>query len=223
MKIILLGDSTLQYNNCKTYPQTGWGQVLPLFFQPEVVILNFGKNGRSTKSFLKEGLFNIALKHVDPGDYVFIQFGHNDQKQVEERYTEPFTTYKDNLRKMVQDVRKRQGVPILLTSIYRRYFDDEGHILENVHGAYPMAMRELGKEEGVIVFDLCTKTKNALNILGPVKSKKYFMHLPPNEYFNFPNGLIDNTHLVYQGAFWICEQIYQCLIEENVLIDYLIK
>jgi lysophospholipase L1-like esterase len=123
MKIILLGDSTIQTYPADRYPQTGWGQVFPRFLKREVEVLNFGKGGCSTKSFHDEGRLKSALTYLKAGDYVFIQFGHNDQKFEVYRKTEPFTSYLDYLKIYLNEIKNKGGNPVLLSSIYRRHFD----------------------------------------------------------------------------------------------------
>lgn len=202
LKMFLFGDSTMSYNSCLTYPQTGWGQVLPLFCTNFLTIVNLAKNGRSSKTFYEEGLYKPVLTELNPGDYVVIQFGHNDQKVNTERFTSPFGTYQEYLLKLINIVRNKGGIIILLSPIYRRYFDC-GILRPNVHLNYPDAMKALAKDENVYYIDMTQLTFDLLKEVGDERSKFLFMNLKPNQYINYPDGLVDNTHLVYEGAYQI--------------------
>lgn len=204
-KIYLIGDSTCQNNTRKTYPQHGWGQVFSAFIDEKYKIINLAKNGRSSKSFLKEGLFKPCEESISKGDYLFIQFGHNDEKEDEARHTDSFTTYQEYLLYYINVARKNNATPILLSSIYRRHFDENGNIKDNCHLDYPKAMEELAKQEKVIYIDMCQLTKQLLIDLGDEKSKELFMNFKPNMYKNYPEGKIDNTHLRLKGAKEVCK------------------
>ncbi|MDD3171768.1 MAG: rhamnogalacturonan acetylesterase [Bacilli bacterium] len=167
MKIILMGDSTMQYNDATTYPQTGWGQMLPLFFNQDVAILNFARNGCSTKSFIDLGIFSKALNEVDETTYCLIQFGHNDQKKDNPlRYAERDTDYKDNLRHYIREIINRKGNPILITSVYRRFFDKNDDLIDDVHLGYPKAMMEVAQEMNIPCIDVCCQTKKMISYMG---------------------------------------------------------
>lgn len=204
-KIYLIGDSTCQNNTRKTYPQHGWGQVFSAFIDEKHKIINLAKNGRSSKSFLEEGLFKPCEENISNGDYLFIQFGHNDEKEDEARHTDPFTTYQEYLLYYINVARKNNATPILLSSIYRRHFDENGNVKDNCHLDYPKAMEELAKQENVIYIDMCNLTKQLLIDLGDKKSKELFMNFKPNTYKNYPEGKIDNTHLRLKGAKEVCK------------------
>lgn len=127
MRILCLGDSTMQYNDCATYPQTGWPQMLPLFLSGGTEILNFAKNGRSTRSFLSEGLFDEVLRSVRPGDYALIEFGHNDEKSADpRRFTSPEEggDFRRNLELFAVNLMARKCRPVLLSPVARRKFAD---------------------------------------------------------------------------------------------------
>lgn len=185
-KIYYLGDSTAAFNGPETYPQTGMSQGLMDLAAAEVVSL--AKNGRSTKSFLDEGLFVPAQEAMLQGDLVLIQFGHNDEKADPARHTDPDTTYRENLSYFIREARSRGALPVLVTPIARRLFDEGGSFLPGSHGSYPEAMRQLGKAENVPVIDLTAVTEDYLARLGDEASKPLFM---------WP---IDNTHLKPEGA-----------------------
>lgn len=187
-KIYYLGDSTAAFNSPNTYPQTGMSQGLMELVADGVEVVSLAQNGRSTKSFLEEGLFIPAQEHMGQGDLVLIQFGHNDEKPDLERHTDPNTTYKANLLFFISEARKRGALPVLVTSIARRLFGENDVFQPGSHGAYPDAVRALGKEEKVPVIDLTAITERYLAQLGDEPSKPLFM---------WP---IDNTHLKPEGA-----------------------
>lgn len=183
-----IGDSTVARNNIHSYPQTGMSQGLELYVKESVRVVSYAKNGRSTKSFLDEGRFAPVEQAMRPGDLLFIQFGHNDEKPDEARHTDPDTSFRDNLLLFINAARRVGAYPVLLTSIARRLFDENGHYLPGSHGAYPEAMKKTGAEAGVPVIDLTTETERFIGELGDEASKPLFV---------WP---VDNTHLKYEGA-----------------------
>ncbi len=186
--IYYIGDSTVARNFIRTYPQTGMSQGLQLYVKSDVQIVSLAKNGRSTKSFLDEGRFEPVKANIQAGDFLFIQFGHNDNKPFPERYTDPNTSFRDNLRIFIHTARTAGAYPVLITPIARRNFDETGRFLPGSHGAYPDAMRQVGLEEKVPVADLTALTEAWLPEIGDAASKPYFM---------WPK---DNTHLKPEGA-----------------------
>lgn len=192
-RVFYIGDSTVQLNRFDTYPQTGMAQVLELFMAPNVCVLPHGKNGRSTKSFLDEGLFEPVRQGMEEGDFLFIQFGHNDEKDDPLRHTEPFGSFQDNLRYFIREARACGAFPVLITPIARRLFDETGNFLPGSHGEYPKAVRQVGEQEGVPVTDLTALTEAFLAELGDEPSKPLFV---------WPK---DNTHLKYDGAVKMAE------------------
>lgn len=219
LRIFLAGDSTVAYNGISSYPQTGWGQVLHLYFSSDTEIFNYAKNGRSSKSFIEEGLLEQISKHIGKKDLLLIQFGHNDQKEEASRHTDPFTTYQTYLRQYIDVARKQGAIPILITPLYRRYFDEAGRIKEKVHQDYPEAMKALAKEQGVALIDLCQMSKSMLEKLGDIHSKSLFMHIPPGLYEAYPEGKKDDTHMRYEGAVKVAGLVYEQLkriIEEDI-------
>ncbi len=206
MKIIFLGDSTMQYNDETTFPQTGWPQALEGRFKEDVQLINCAKNGRSTKSFIEEGLFENALKKVDSESIVIIEFGHNDSHDYDlERYTRPDYEYHDNLSYMVSECKKKGAYVLLLTPVYRRWFNEDGSIKMNCHTGYREAMIRLSEESNTDLIDMCTLTREKIAETGDEKSKEYFMNFPAGMYPNYPDGLEDNTHLRMKGAKMIAE------------------
>lgn len=187
-QIYYIGDSTVAFNKIHTYPQTGMSQGLPLYLKDGVQVISLAKNGRSTKSFLDEGLFEPARAGMMPGDFLFIQFGHNDEKDDSARHTDPNGSFRDNLRLFIAEARARGAFPVLITPIARRQFDENGVFRPGSHGPYPEAVRQVGLEENVPVADLTALTESYLAQLGDEPSKPLFV---------WPK---DNTHLKAEGA-----------------------
>lgn len=174
MTIYMIGDSTMKFNNFLRYPQTGWGQTLDLFTKPGVLIEDHAENGRSTKSFIDEKRFDVILNKIKPGDYLICQFGHNDEKiQDPLRYTEPYSSYQQNL-KYYADMTKKHGAHIVFaTSITRHKFIDG--VCVNTHGDYPQAMIDFCNKEGYTCIDLNKLTMDLYTKLGEEKTKKFHM------------------------------------------------
>jgi lysophospholipase L1-like esterase len=198
--IFLIGDSTVADKPLVGSPERGWGQVFPLFLRDEVVVENHARNGRSTKSFLREGRWDSVMARISPGDYVMIQFGHNDAKKADtSRYADARTDYRANLRRFIHDTRSKEAHPILITPVARRRFDASGAFYD-VHGEYPAVVRELGGEEHVPVVDLHTRSIELLKRLGPEGSTPLFLHVAPGEFTGLPEGKQDDTHCSWYGA-----------------------
>lgn len=196
--IYTIGDSTMANKNKGVYPETGWCQVLGSYFDDSVTVSNHAVNGRSSKSFIDEGRWKTVLDSIKPGDLVFIQFGHNDEKEYDStRYTVSFGTYSDNLRRFIMESREKGARPVLFTSIVRRKFDDNGR-LTATHGDYPEATRRVAKELSVPLIDLEKLTEVWINSLGDEPSKEYFLWTEPDG--KFPEGRKDDTHLSEKGA-----------------------
>lgn len=195
--VFTIGDSTMANKKAEVAPETGWCQALPAFVDQSVEIKNRAVNGRSTKSFIAEGRWKSILDSLKVGDYVFIQFGHNDQKIKDStRYTEPFTTYRNNLELFVRESREKGAVPILFTSIVRRKF--ENGFLVDTHGDYPVVVRQLAAELKVPLIDLQLLTAGAVTALGEEATKNIYLYTPPTD--KFPKGRADDTHLKLEGA-----------------------
>lgn len=202
VKIYYAGDSTVKENNFSSFPQTGMGQAFTLFIKKNVRMVNCAQNGRSTKSFIDEGRLSSIEKSICAGDYLFIQFGHNDEKPDEARHTDAFGSYQENLKKFVDVARSKGAYPLLITPIYRRLFqENKKYLQEKTHKDYPLACIELAKRLNVPVVDMTTLTKNAIEAAGYEASKEWFMHVPVGKYDHFPNGKEDDSHLRYEGAF----------------------
>ncbi len=200
-RIYYIGDSTVARNKIHSYPQTGMSQGLQLYVKDEVQVISLAKNGRSTKSFLDEGRFLPVQENIQPGDFLFIQFGHNDEKEDPARHTDPDTTFPDNLRLFIRTAKEVRAYPLLITPIARRLFDQQGSFLPGSHGAYPGAIRQVGLEEQVPVADLTKVTEAYLPTLGDEGSKPLYM---------WPK---DNTHLKPEGAVKMAGFLAQALQE----------
>lgn len=198
-RILMAGDSTMADKEEIAFPETGWGQVLPSFFDDQVVIENHSRNGRSTRTFISEGRWDFLLSHVQKGDYVVIQFGHNDQSiKKADRYTTP-EQYKANLTKMVKETRDKGGIPIICTPIERRKFDKSGNFVDQ-HGNYPNLARQVAKEQNTILIDMQHSSMDFIIAAGDSGSCQYFLHVKAGECKKHPDGKIDNTHLKPVGA-----------------------
>lgn len=204
--IFMAGNSTMADKPFKDgNPEKGWGQILPLYFTKNVIIENHAKNGRSTKSFIDEGRWDSLLNRVKPGNYVIIEFGHNDAKQDDpKRFADARTTYRENLIRFIHDVWNRQGIPVLATPIVRRRFTRGGEFYD-VHGEYPVVVREIAAELQVLLIDLHASSEVLLKQYGAERSKMLFLHIEPGEYPSLPEGKKDDTHFSPYGAFRICD------------------
>ncbi len=204
--IYIAGDSTAANETPDVFPETGWGQVIGDFFNENVKINNHAVNGRSSKSFVEEGRLEAILKEIKAGDYLFIQFGHNDEKEHDpSRYTEPQTTYKYYLRLFIEGARSKGAYPVLLTPVNRRLFEN-GRII-NTHREYCKAMKELALELNVPLIDVCEKSRKLFEELGEEKTKEIFLWVEPGQYPAYPEGKQDNTHFSRQGAIEIAKLI----------------
>lgn len=204
MKIFMMGDSTMKYNNIFRYPQVGWGQVLHLFARNDVLIEDHAENGRSTKSFKEEGRFDVILNRMSLGDFVICSFGHNDEKiQDPTRYTEPYGSYQDNLLYYAQEVEKRGGHIVFATPITRHKFENGRCV--NTHGDYPKAMLDFAKQHGYTCIDLTRLTMDLYTKLGEEQTKKFHMIFPKGMYDCHPEAKDDHSHLRYEGGLMVCE------------------
>jgi beta-xylosidase/lysophospholipase L1-like esterase len=178
--------------------ERGWGQLLPEFFGEGLVIDNMAKNGSSTRSFIAEKRWERLVDKIQPGDYVVIQFGHNDAPVEKKNHTSP-EAYRGNLERFVSDVKSQGGCPILCTPVPRRTFDDRGNFLDS-HGEYVDIVRRVARERAIPLVDLYEATKKMIIEAGKQRSVNYFRHIAAGTNRNFPEGLIDNTHFVETGA-----------------------
>jgi lysophospholipase L1-like esterase len=199
-KIFWAGDSTVKDNYIDTYPRTGLAQGLRLYLNPEVIILNHAENARSTKNFISEGRLDRIQSEISTGDFLFIEFGHNDWNEDSNRHTNPFDDYQSNLTKMIQVARDKGAFPVLITPLYCRFLDANGVLKPNVHFDYPDAMIALANELQVPCIDLCEKSRQLLLCTKTSESKNWYMNLEAGKYSAYPDGITDDAHLQYHGA-----------------------
>jgi lysophospholipase L1-like esterase len=215
IKIFLAGDSTMSIKETKAFPETGWGMPFVHFWDSTVKVVNRAKNGRSTKTFISEGLWKSIMDEAKDGDYVIIQFGHNDEaKDKGERYATP-DTFKMNLTKFIIETREKKATPILMTPVSRRKFDKEGNAVAT-HEQYSALVKEIVKETGVLFIDLDEKSKALYRQFGPENSKWLFLQLQPGEHPNYPDGRNDNTHFNELGARLIAQLVLKELKSLNI-------
>ena len=204
--IFMAGDSTMSIKEKKAYPETGWGMPFANFWDSSVTIVNRAKNGRSTKTFISEGLWQSIYDEVKEGDYVIIQFGHNDESvEKKERYATP-DTFKMNLTKFIRETRAKKATPILFTPVSRRKFDSTGTALPT-HKIYSALVKEVAAQENVLFFDLDQKSRELYQQYGTETSKLFFLQLKPGENPNYPDGREDNTHFNELGARLIAQMV----------------
>ena len=174
VNIWMIGDSTMANKNPDKAPETGWGMVMNEFLSGYATVHNHAVNGRSSKSFLDEGRWTVVFDSIQPSDYVIIQFGHNDEKPGDKLYTDPSTTYKQILKKFIDETRAKGANPIVCSSIVRRHFDGKGK-LKDTHGAYINAAREIAIETNTPYIDMEAETRKLVAKLGPEKSKSIYL------------------------------------------------
>ncbi len=226
IKIFLAGDSTMSIKDPRAYPETGWGMPFVQFWDSSVTVVNRARNGRSTKTFLSEGLWKSIYNEAGEGDYVIIQFGHNDESvEKKERYAAP-DTFKLNLHRFIKETREKKATPVLCTPVSRRKFDKEGNAVET-HTQYSALVREVARETGVLFIDLDEQTRALYQQFGPENSKWLFLQLQPGEHPNYPDGRNDNTHFNELGARLVAQivlkEIKQLLPELTTYIAVPVK
>ncbi len=237
--VFMIGDSTMANKPLKDENQErGWGQMLPMMLQGNIKVDNHAVNGRSSLSFINEGRWDKVIEKIKPGDYLVIEFGHNDEKPDAKRHTEPGGSFDDNLRMFASKALEKGATPILMNSIVRRNFpanvtekaedrDDnppvavgptnnkeEGDILVDTHGAYLISPRNVAEQLGVAFVDLNALTHSLVQSLGREKSKELFMWIPPQTYKFCPKGKVDNTHLNIYGGKVVAAIAAKAMAEE---------
>lgn len=216
VKIFLAGDSTMAGKLPEKRPETGWGEMLGAHFKNgKAVIENRAMNGRSTKTFISEGRWQRIVDDMRKGDYVFIQFGHNDSsKEKGERYTPP-VDYRNNLIRLIADVRSKGGHAVLLTPVMRRRFDKEGKFYDT-HGEYPDIVRAVASEQDVPLIDMHRKSEKLIVHYGAEDSRKLFLQLKSGENANYPKGIEDNTHFSPLGAEEMAKLVVVAIRESKI-------
>lgn len=190
VNIWLVGDSTMAAKKASRYPESGWGEGLKMYTNKKATIHNHAASGRSSLSFIKEKRWLAVLDGLQESDFVIIQFGHNDQKQNPKLYTEPFGSFKENIRKIIDKTREKGANPIVCSSIVRRQFNDDGS-LKDTHGDYIIAAKKVASETNTPYVDMETITRKLVTQMGPNKSK---------EIFNYTSRKQDSTHVNIHGA-----------------------
>jgi pectinesterase len=200
--LFLAGDSTMAQKLASRRPETGWGEALQQYFDIDRVrVVNLARNGRSTLSFRNEGRWDALLQQVRPGDYVFIQFGHNDEKTGNPSvYANPERDYPANLRRFAAEVRAKGGHPVLLTPIARRRFAADGTV-QDTHGAYPDAVRLVARTDSIPLIDMQQRSTEVLRAYGVDDSRRLYLHVDSSaQHPNYPRGVRDDTHFSPLGA-----------------------
>ena len=214
--IYIIGDSTVEDNQP---PFRGWGWALPKYVKEAVSVHNHALSGRSTRSFLEEGLWEPVETAVSSGDLLLIQFGHNDEKD-DERHTDPDSTYKENLWRYCKTALEKGAHPVLITPVSRRFFVGNGSLLYT-HGEYPRAVRELANEKQVPLIDLKQDSRELYLSLGEEKTAELFVRLAPGENPDFPDGHDDKTHFNAYGADRICSLVAEEMRRIPVCIPFM--
>ncbi len=211
--VFLAGNSTVVDQTAE--PWAAWGQMIPKYFKPgSVVVANHAESGETLKAFIGERRLAKVMSTIKKGDYLFIEFAHNDQKPGS-TYLEPFTTYKEYLKRFIAEARSHGATPVLVTSMHRRRFDSTGTIV-NTLGDYPEAARQTAAEEKVALVDLNAMSKKFYEALGPVNSTKAFVHYPAGTYPDQPTDLKDDTHFNNYGAYELAKMVVQGLKDARV-------
>lgn len=214
IKVWLIGDSTMSQKAVRAFPEAGWGMPFSWFFDSTVVVDNRAQNGRSTKSFMKEGRWDAVMKEMNEGDWVLIQFGHNDEVPTKKNATTE-DEFRNNLKKYVTDTREKKANPILITAVARRKFDAAGN-LEDTHKVYSAIVRSVAAEMNVPLIDLDAKSQALLRQMGPDQSRLLYLHLEPGENPNYPDGKVDDTHFNEFGARKMAQIVLASIREQKL-------
>jgi len=209
--IFLAGNSTVTDQEYE--PWASWGQMFPRFLKPNVVVANYAESGETLLAFKREKRLQKLLSQMKPGDYLFIEFAHNDQKPGG-NHLDPFTTYKAEVKYYIAEARKKGGKPVLVTSMNRRKFDEGGKIINTLED-FPEAMRQTAAEEHVPLIDLNAMSKVFYEAMEPENSKKAFVHYPANTYPGQEKALADDTHFNPYGAYELARCIVTSIIQNN--------
>jgi lysophospholipase L1-like esterase len=202
--VYLTGNSTVTDQQLE--PWACWGQMIPSFFKSDqIVIANHAVSGSTLGAFIAHKRLEKIMNVIKPGDYLFVEFAHNDQKPG--AHEKPYATYNALLKRFIDSARAHKAIPVLVTSTCRRFFDSTGHI-ENTLGEYPTAMRYEAKKDGVALIDLNAMSAELFNVFGPEKSKQLFVQFPSGTFPGQLNPLADNTHFNDFGAY----ELAKCMV-----------
>ncbi len=220
--IWIIGDSTVANYGKSRYPQNGWGQQLDFYCKPNVKVDNRAVGGRSTKSFIDEKRWDKMLPVMKKGDFLFIQFGHNDMKKNKPKvYAPADSLYQELLKKFIKEAKAKGTSTILVTSVCRRVYKN-GKLLRTLK-QYPDAMRKVAKETGTPLIDLNNISREKFTALGEEGTKKVFLHLPKGKYKRYPDGKEDNSHFQESGARLIAGWIVENAKKQNLAVAKLFK
>jgi lysophospholipase L1-like esterase len=203
--VYLIGDSTMSVKEKRYYPETGWGMPFAHFFDASVTVDNRAMNGRSTGSFITENRWQPVADQLHEGDYVLIQFGHNDEVKTKKTYTTE-AEFQANLLRFVTETRAAKANPVLLTPVARRQFDASGKVV-GTHDVYSELVRKVAKAQGVPLIDLDREGQALIQEFGVEHSKLLFLQLAPGEHPNYPEGKEDNTHFSEIGARKVAQRV----------------
>jgi lysophospholipase L1-like esterase len=216
--VYLAGDSTVMSYGSGNYPQQGWGGRIHDSFTAGITFNNRAIGGRSSKSFVDEGRLAAILSVIKPGDYLFIQFGHNDVYSDPKLHTDPFTSYKNYLRMYIELPRQYGAIPVLVTPMGRRRYDSSGRFLNDFVDR-SAAMKELAAETGAALIDLNAKSIAYYNSIGVAATTDVFLWLAAGQYPRFPNGVSDSTHFQEYGAGQLARLVIQGIVENRLGIS----
>ena len=222
LTVWLVGDPTMSIKEKSAYPETGWGMPFAVFFDSTVTVNDVAQNGRSTKSFIEEGRWKNVMDNLHAGDYVLIQFGHNDEvKEKVDRYTTP-EEFSNNLDRFVRDVRNKNATPVLITPVARRKFDSSGDIIDT-HRQYAQLVKDVAQKDNVVLIDLNKLSIDLLRQTGPENSKYLFNYLKPGEHPNYPDGHEDDTHFNELGARKMAELVlHEIQVQQLPLAQHIV-
>ena len=223
LRLFLAGDSTMSIKAPWAFPETGWGMPFTSFWNEHLQIMNLAKNGRSTKTFRSEGLWQSILSAIQPGDFVFIQFGHNDEvKEKVGSYTTP-EEFTSNLKQYIAETRQKNAKPVLLTPVARRKFDAAGKPVET-HEAYSELVRQVAATEKVTLIDHDRLSMAVYGKMGEETSRLLFLQLKSDEHPNYPAGKEDNTHFNELGARLMAQLVLQEIkLKIPELMQYVVR
>ncbi len=223
VRIFMIGDSTMADKPLTGNPERGWGQLLPQFLTSEATVKNYAVNGRSTKSFIKEGRWDSVMKYLRKDDWVFIQFGHNDSKKEDtNRYASPNGAYRDNLIRFVKDARSKGANPILVTPVMRRKFDEKGKFVDT-HGEYPEVVRDVAKQLDVPLIDMHKSSQALIENQGVEDSKNLFLWIDPKHFTAMADGKKDDTHFSAYGAASMASLVCEEMREKKIALSAYLK
>lgn len=218
--IFLAGNSTVVDEALE--PWCGWGQMFTRFLTPEVAVANYAESGQAANTFVSSQRLEKLLSKIRKGDYLFIEFGHNDQKQKGEGKG-PFTSYKSDLKYLADKAREKGALPVLITPMHRRFFDENGSVI-NTHGEYPAAVRQLAQEENIPLIDLTAMSAVLYEAWGAEGSKNAFVHFSPGTFPGQKDALADNTHFNPYGGYQIARCILKGIVDGEIPVKkYIIK